>query len=154
MVSITLVYQPMNFLKNILNKKEEPIQSYQDFWNWFLKNERDLYKVMKENRNVKEKFFNVISPKLDELRDGYHFTTGMSDDDIVTLTITADGVIENIVFVEELVQAAPTIKGWTIVALKRPVDEEGMLLFKWQAQPCNNLRMLCKAGILSIMTLT
>ena len=48
MVSITLVYQPMNFLKNILNKKEEPIQSYQDFWNWFLKNERDLYKVMKE----------------------------------------------------------------------------------------------------------
>lgn len=126
MGSITLVYQPMNFLKNILNKKEEPIQSYQDFWNWFLKNERDLYKVMKENRNVKEKFFNVISPKLDELRDGYHFTTGMSDDDIVTLTITADGVIENIVFVEELVQAAPTIKGWTIVALKRPVDEEGM----------------------------
>lgn len=114
----------MNFLKNILNKKEEPIQSYQDFWNWFRKNERDLFKVIKENRHVKENFFNIISPKLDELRDGYHFTAGMSGNDIVRLTFTADGTIENIVFVEELVQAAPEIQGWKIVALKQPVDEE------------------------------
>jgi hypothetical protein len=116
----------MNFLKNILNKKEEPIQSYQDFWNWFQKNERDLFKVIKENRHVKESFFNIISPRLDELRDGYHFTAGMSGNDIVRLTFTADGTIENMVFVEELVQAAPEIKGWKLVALKQPVDEENL----------------------------
>jgi hypothetical protein len=124
MVSITLVHQPMNFLKNILHKKEDPIQSYHDFWNWFQKNERNLYKVIKEKRDVKENFFNILSPKLDELRDGYHFTAGMSGDGIVRLTFTADGVIENIVFVEELVQSAPEIKGWKIIALKQPIDEE------------------------------
>jgi hypothetical protein len=118
----------MNFLKNILNKKEEPIQSYQDFWNWFQKNERDLFKVIKEKRDVKKNFFNIISPKLDELRDGYHFTCGVPDDGIARLTFTADGVIENIVFVEELVQAAPKIKGWEFIALKQPVDDEGLNL--------------------------
>jgi hypothetical protein len=114
----------MNFLKNILNKKEEPIQSYQDFWNWFQKNERDLFKVIKEKRDVETNFFDKLSPKLDELRDGYHFTTGMYNDDTAKLTLTADGSIQNIVFVEELVQTAPEIKGWKIIALKQPIDEE------------------------------
>ena len=114
----------MSFLKNILNKKEEPIQSYQDFWNWFQKNERELFKVLKEKRDIEKNFFDKLSLKLDELREGYHFTAGIHDDDTARLTITADGSITNIVFVEELVQATPEIKGWKIVALKQPVDEE------------------------------
>lgn len=114
----------MSFLKNILGKKDEPIQSYSDFWNWFQANEKDLFKVIKEKRDVKKNFFDILSPKLDELRDGYHFTAGMSGDDIVRLTFTADGTLENIVFVEELVQSAPEIKGWKIIAHKQPVDEE------------------------------
>jgi hypothetical protein len=116
----------MSFLKKILNKKEDAIQSYQDFWNWFQKNERALFKAIKEKRDVKKNFFAVISPKLNELHHGYHITAGMHNANTVKLTITVDGYIRNIVFAEELVQAAPEIKGWEIVALKQPVDEEGL----------------------------
>jgi hypothetical protein len=123
---ITLVYHSMSFLKKILNKKEDAIQSYQDFWNWFQKNERALFKAIKEKRDVKKNFFAVISPKLNELHHGYHITAGMHNANTVKLTITVDGYIRNIVFAEELVQAAPEIKGWEIVALKQPVDEEGL----------------------------
>jgi hypothetical protein len=34
----------MGFIKNLLNKKDEPIKSYSGFWNWFSKNERTFYK--------------------------------------------------------------------------------------------------------------
>lgn len=41
---------------------------------------------------------------------------------LVELVITADGTVKNIVFVEELVQAAPKIDGWKFTALKPALD--------------------------------
>ena len=38
----------MGLLKSIFFKKEEPIRSYEDFWNWFRKNEKTFFKVVKE----------------------------------------------------------------------------------------------------------
>jgi len=46
----------------------------------------------------------------------------MLDDNTVELILTADGTIKNIVFVEELVKAAPIIPGWTFTSLKPPLD--------------------------------
>lgn len=112
----------MNFLKKILGKKDAPIQSYSDFWNWFQKHQEDFFKVVKGHHNVEENFFDKISPKLNELRDGYFYLTGMCAEDTAELVITADGNINNIVFAEELVQAAPAIKGWRFTALKQPMN--------------------------------
>jgi len=110
----------MNFLKNIFAKKEAPIQSYDDFWNWFKKHERSFYQFVKHKGDVETFFFAKLAPKLAELKDGFFFLTGMLDSDTVELILTADGVIKNIVFVEELVAAAPEIKGWKFTALKPP----------------------------------
>ena len=112
----------MSFLKSLFSTKEQPINSYADFWNWFQENEKKFYKVLKDQGNINKIFFDKLSPKLDELKDGYWFLVGMSDDNTAELILTPDGIIKNIVFVEELVEAAPKMNNWKITALKQPSD--------------------------------
>lgn len=112
----------MSFLKNIFGKKDEPIKDYADFWNWFQKNERDFFNAVKKRTNIEAAFFDKLSSKLGELKEGYYFLTGMFDDNTVELVLTADGDTKNIVYVEELVKAAPLIDGWKFTALKPALD--------------------------------
>lgn len=114
----------MSFLKSVFGKKEAPITSYADFWNWFQKNEKEFYKVVKNKQNIEKNFFNKLSPKLEELKDGYLFLTGMYDDNTVELILTADGDTKNIVFIEELVASASKIDGWKFTALKPALNIE------------------------------
>lgn len=118
----------MNFLKNIFGKKDEPIKSYSDFWSWFQKNEKDFLNVVKSRQNIEKGFFDKLSPKLAELKDGYYYVTGMYDDNTVELVLTADGTIKNIVFIEELVEAAPKIEGWKFTALKPSLKIEDVTI--------------------------
>lgn len=111
----------MSFLKNVLRRKDEPVKSYSDFWNWFSKHEKDFFTVIssrKESKEIEKDFFDKISPKLGELKDGYFYLAGMFDENTAELTLTADGNTKNIAFVEELVNAAPNIAGWKFTALK------------------------------------
>lgn len=109
----------MGFLKNIFgNKKDEPIKSYSDFWAWFQENEKEFFAVVKNKKEIEKGFFNQLSQKLNELKEGYFYLTGMFDDNTVELVLTADGNTKNIVFVEELVNIAPQINGWRFTALK------------------------------------
>lgn len=114
----------MNFINNILKKKEEQINSYGDFWNWFQRNENEFHKVVRQQKDIEKNFFDKLSPKLNQLRDGYFFLTGMLDNETAELIITADGILKNYVFVEELIGSAPKIKGWKFTAHK-PAANEG-----------------------------
>jgi hypothetical protein len=114
----------MSFLKNIFGKKDAPIKSSSDFWGWFKKNERDFFNVVKNRQNIEKGFFDKLSPKLSELKEGYFYLTGMFDDNTVELVLTADGNTKNIVFIEELVASAPNINGWKFTALKQALNIE------------------------------
>ncbi|MBK7885284.1 MAG: DUF695 domain-containing protein [Chitinophagaceae bacterium] len=116
----------MSFLKNIFDKKNQPIKNYNDFWRWFQNNEKVFFKVVKEKGNIEKDFFNKLSPQLNALKDGFNYLTGMYNDNTVELVFTADGVIKNIVFVEELVNAAPKIDGWVFTALKSALGIENV----------------------------
>lgn len=116
----------MSFLKNIFNKKEEPILTVNDFWNWFVANEKAFYNVLKKGQNIEVDFFNKLSPKLEQLKDGIYFLAGMSMDNVAELVFTPDGVIKNIAFIEELVQAAPILDNWQFVALKSEIAIENL----------------------------
>jgi hypothetical protein len=116
----------MSFLKNIFGKKDTPIKSYSDFWNWFQDNEKVFFNVVKKGKDIEKDFFDKLSPKLSELKDGYFYLTGMYDDNTVELVFTADGNAKNIVFVEELVEQAPKINGWKFTALKPALDIENV----------------------------
>lgn len=113
-------------LKNIFTKNENAINSYADFWNWFQKHEKDFFNVVKQQRDVEKNFFHKLSPELEALKDGFYYLTGMYDDDTVELIITPDGDLCNIVFVEELVRAAPALPGWKFTALKPELSIENV----------------------------
>ncbi|OOQ57109.1 DUF695 domain-containing protein [Mucilaginibacter pedocola] len=115
----------MNFLKNLFNKKDKPIKTYHEFWEWFVANERKFFAAVQKRDAIEAEFFNALSAKLGELRSGYFYLAGMPSEDLVDLTFTADGNIKNMVFVEELVNAAPRIEGWEFTALKPPIDDIG-----------------------------
>lgn len=116
----------MSFLKNIFGKKDAPLTNNADFWNWFLKNEKDFFSIVKSHNDIERNFFNKLAPKLAELKDGYFFLTGMYDDNTAELVFTADGNTKNIVFVEELVAQAPQINGWKFTALKPALSIENI----------------------------
>jgi len=118
----------MNFLKNMFGKKptesSSSIKTNADFWDWFQANAQRFKAVVKSGKNIEPDFFEPLSKKLGQLRDGYFFLTGMMSDDTAELVLTADGAIKNIVFVEELVAQAPAIDGWKITALKAALDND------------------------------
>ncbi|HWD89648.1 MAG TPA: DUF695 domain-containing protein [Mucilaginibacter sp.] len=114
----------MSLLKDIFGKKGESIKSYEDFWKWFQRNEKVFSTAIRtRNRSDIEKdFFDKLSPKLNELKEGFFFLTGIYDENTVELVLTADGVIKNLVFVEDMVNAAPEIPGWKFTAHKAASD--------------------------------
>ncbi len=112
----------MSFLKKLFGNEDKPIKSYKDFWGWFVKNENEFFKVVKFRKNIEDDFFNKITPKLNEIKKGYYFLTGMDDENTVELVFSAEGNVKNIVFVEELVHSAPEINGWKFTALKPALD--------------------------------
>lgn len=112
----------MSFLDKILGKKGAPIQSYNDFWNWFSANEKAFFKTVQSGENIHQSFFDKLAPKLDEIHEGIYFLTGMFDDHTAELVLTPDGAIRNIYAIEELVANAPKIDGWKFTALKPASD--------------------------------
>jgi hypothetical protein len=112
----------MSFLKKILGKKDKPIHTYDQFWDWFGKNAAIFHKVVKDKGNIEKDFFDKLSSKLDEIKDGFLYLTGMYDENTAELVITSDGIIKNIAFAEELVEAAPPVEGWKFTALKPALD--------------------------------
>lgn len=112
----------MNILKKLFGTKSKAIKSNADFWSWFQINSKVFFDIISKQNNVEESFLNKLSPKLDELRNGFYFLAGMLDDNTAELIITADGEIKNIFFVEELVESAPHIEGWKFTALKPASD--------------------------------
>jgi hypothetical protein len=117
-----LTYTAMSFLKKLFGEKTEPIKSHVDFWSWFRKEERAFYDVLKQQGDVEKNIFDKISPRLEQLGEGFFLLAGMLDENTAELVITPDGVIKNIVFVEDIISAAPKIEGWKFTALKPALD--------------------------------
>lgn len=94
----------------------------QQFWEWFTENEKDFHQVVKRNESVDNDFIDKVLNKLNEIQEGYYLLTGMYDEHTAELIISAEGTVKHIVFVEELIAAAPKLEGWRFTALKPPLD--------------------------------
>ncbi len=112
----------MSILKNFFAKKEKPIHTIEEFWQWFQENEQTFFNVVKKRDAIEEDFFDRLSPKLKELKEGIFFLSGMLNDHTAELIFTPDGIIRNVAFVEDLVQGAPVLANWKFTALKPAVD--------------------------------
>lgn len=61
----------------------------------------------------------------------------MLDNETAELIITADGILKNYVFVEELIDSVPKIKGWKFTAHK-PAANEGFKYGRHDSQSVAN----------------
>lgn len=50
----------MRFLKKIFGRADTPIFSNEDFWNWFIKNEKSFFNTIKKESNIEKNFFDKI----------------------------------------------------------------------------------------------
>lgn len=115
----------MGFLNKFFGTEDTvQIESNKDFWDWFTKNEKKFYEVVKTGKNVEKNLFNVLSPQAKKLRDGYYFIAEAKDNGIAELTVTVNGNTENIVFAEDLVKDAPKLDNWSFVALKSEENDD------------------------------
>ncbi|MDQ1806462.1 DUF695 domain-containing protein [Chryseobacterium sp. CKR4-1] len=108
----------MGFFGKEIRNIGNATRNYNDFWDWFLTKEKDFYEIIKNHDHIESGFFDIISPRLKQINQGYYFLVGMYDDSTVELIITVDGEIKNIVFAEEIVEASPVLKRWKFTALK------------------------------------
>ena len=112
----------MSFLKKIFSakKEEKQIESYQDFWDWFLQHEKEFYNVVKKggSNKIANNFFDIIAPKLNQLKEGIWYLTGMLNDSTADLILTSDGNIKNFYIIEELVKHCPNLPNWNFQAHK------------------------------------
>ncbi|MFN5983214.1 MAG: DUF695 domain-containing protein [Fluviicola sp.] len=116
----------MGIFSNLLGKKEVKINSYSDFWNWFQTKQHQFYSAINAQENIEKDFFNPLGEKLNELREGFFFLAGMFDETTAELIITADGKIENMVFIEELIAEAPSLNNWKFTAFKPAMGIENL----------------------------
>jgi len=109
----------MSFLKKIFSGKKgsQSINTAAAFWNWFLKEERTLFSAIKAHKNAAGQLQKILD-KLQELNPELYGLVGMYGDNTAELIITPDGDVKNIVFAEDIVQAAPAMQNWKITALK------------------------------------
>lgn len=91
---------------------------------WFQTQQKQFHVAIKTHNQIEKNFLNPLKEKLCELRDGYFFLARMFDETTVELIITADGKIEQMVFVEELIAEAPTLNGWKFTAFKAAIAIE------------------------------
>lgn len=104
--------------KKSLNKKENI------FWNWFLENE-DKYSGFEKVKNpkIKEKLLEELLRKLHNYSDGLYFEIGGFPNGINELIVTAEGKRNYFKDVEKLVDSAPLIKNWNVIAFKPPMGD-------------------------------
>lgn len=100
------------------DRSDHTKEIYTQFWDWFKLHDAQFLKAVKHPDNIEEEFFEILMPQLQKVNEGLLFLTGMHDGTRAELVFTADGIVKNIVFVEELVAAAPKLENWIFTALK------------------------------------
>ena len=108
----------MNLITKLFKNKNKPIQTHEEFWNWFNKNQRRFFKVIKNKEDINEMFFNELSSQLNQLRDDIFYVAGMHNENTAELILTADGDINNMAFIEDLILSGPKLDNWKFTNLK------------------------------------
>lgn len=116
----------MNRLKNIF-RKTTSVKTTEDFWMWFLRKERLFAKSVQDKIGIEEYFFDVLTPVLNQLNCEVLYLLNEEEEGI-ELIFTADDILKNTSFIQDLVVSAPHIEGWRFTAFISAVDIESAAL--------------------------
>lgn len=88
-----------------------------DFWEWFVKHSHEYFHF-KENQNF---LFQQLKEKLNEIDHNlvFSFSANLRDQKREFI-ISAGGIVSSFPAVKKLVEAAPSLKNWHIIAFRQP----------------------------------
>lgn len=84
-----------------------------EFWTWFKENEKSYTFLHSVEENLKEELLDKFMKQLHRYCDKLYFEIGGYTDEGQELIITAEGDTSYFDEVEDLVNSAPEINGWT-----------------------------------------
>ncbi len=102
-------------------RRSSPID---EFWIWFSENASRF----ESQEALAELPFKELSKRLNRIDKGLVFEVGQATPH--QLTISADGIPELIPTVRKVVEAAPQIEGWTVLAFRQPLTEPVQIEFQ------------------------
>ncbi|HTF82825.1 MAG TPA: DUF695 domain-containing protein, partial [Cytophagales bacterium] len=88
------------------------------FWEWFVANEARFYDTLKKDKEQTPEVLNEILEHVHKYHPNIYGLMGFYDDDTLEFVFTVDGIVKNIVFVDDLVAAAPMLDRWVFTSLK------------------------------------
>jgi hypothetical protein len=94
------------------------------FWAWFVKN-KDRF----EHQDEKE-VLDILYKKISRIKSGLSVEVSGKFEDSRDLVISAEGDRLNFPIVQEIVNAAPEIPGWTITAFRQPSQIDFTLTYR------------------------
>ncbi|QUM76943.1 hypothetical protein HWV00_12220 [Moritella sp. 24] len=109
-LTILLVMLPMGLFAK--ESKE------QKFWKWFAKNETTIFEFDKDGYKV----LGLISSKLTSYKDGVTYEISHVKDGKREFIISADGISDTFPQIESLVESAPELELFTIIAFRPRID--------------------------------
>jgi hypothetical protein len=114
----------MSGVKKLYTSKDgtDPKQA---FWNWFIENEKRFKAVFQDTGKAHD-FLNELVEQMKPFNSWLKALAGRYDDQRFELIITADGDIALFSKVDELVAAAPLVRGWVITAHKPPIGADSI----------------------------
>ena len=93
------------------------------FWIWFKKNDSSFFFLNQiDNEKEKEKILSILESQLHKYSKNLFFKIGGYPNEIQELIITSEGNSNYFEKVNKLVDLAPKMSNWNIIALKQPVS--------------------------------
>lgn len=114
-------------LKKILGKGQIEIIEIADFWQWFNLHEKAFFQSIKAHEIVADNVLTPISSQLSKLYEGIYLLTGMQNGETAEIILSPEGDVKLFAIVEQIIEEAPDVQGWTFTALKpaiRNIDFE------------------------------
>lgn len=101
-----------------------------EFWNWFQENHLEYLKLDTVDNAMRELMLDKLLNKLHEYCDRLFYQIGGISDTRRELVITAEGDASYFGHVKKLVELAPVIDEWEIIAFKQSVEDDVITNYK------------------------
>lgn len=89
-----------------------------EFWEWFSKNSIKYSFTNTVDEETKEKMLDELQEQLHKYNEHLYFEIGNTENECTELIITAEGNTDYFGDVEDLVEGAPDIPNWKVIAFK------------------------------------